>query len=362
MSLGSSDERDLILPLFAGVDEHPLWDTFLHRLLARTRASKICMLLRPAGEIGPPRFQRVIVPRGEKALPLDIEAFSDAGLLPYASLRPNRVYSLDETIMMNSADSARRQREMLVQADITHARFMRIPARTEDDIWLILLRDLHDFGASVGALLSALAPHIALALSQLFESAKLRLRTAMAEEALAMLGVGQAAFDAEGRVIAADDLATAELDIPPNGRMQLRGSTAQALGDACASMAQALRPARQVLRMDERSAKDMLLRPAPPIPGALPSGAHAVGLIRRDVRENAASAARVTMQTLGLSAREAALAEAISQGRSIIEAGAELQLTQETARNYSKRIYAKTGASGQADLVRMMLSGLSPFA
>ena len=66
--------------------------------------------------------------------------------------------------------------------------------------------------------------------------------------------------------------------------------------------------------------------------------------------------------TLGLSTREAALAEAIGQGRSIVDAGAQLQLTPETARNYSKRIYAKTGASGQADLVRMMLTGLAPFA
>ena len=63
-----------------------------------------------------------------------------------------------------------------------------------------------------------------------------------------------------------------------------------------------------------------------------------------------------------MSIREAALAEAISHGRSIIEAGAELQLTKETARNYSKRIYAKTGASGQADLVRLLLTGLAPFA
>lgn len=362
MSMGPSDERDLLLPLYAGVDEDPLWDTFLHRLLARTGASKICMLLRPAGEIGAPRFQRVIVPRGEKATLLDIEEFSDAGLLPYASLRPNRVYSLDETIMMNSADAARRQREMLMQADITHARFMRVPARTEGDIWLILLRDLHDFGASASALLSALAPHIALALAQLFDAAKLRLRIAIAEDALAMLGVGQAAFDGQGRVIAADDVATAELDIPPHGRMQLHGGTAQALAEACAAMARAAGPARQVLRIDERDGVNMLMRPAPPVPGTLPSAADAVGLIRRDTREDAGRAARVTMRTLGLSAREAALAEAISQGRSIVQAGAELRLTQETARNYTKRIYAKTGASGQADLVRIMLTGLAPFA
>jgi hypothetical protein len=38
MALSSIDERDLLLPLFTGLDQEPLWDTFLHRLLARTRA------------------------------------------------------------------------------------------------------------------------------------------------------------------------------------------------------------------------------------------------------------------------------------------------------------------------------------
>jgi DNA-binding CsgD family transcriptional regulator len=35
-------------------------------------------------------------------------------------------------------------------------------------------------------------------------------------------------------------------------------------------------------------------------------------------------------------------------GETIVEAGRRLRLTSETARNYSKRIYAKTGAAGQA--------------
>ena len=56
-----------------------------------------------------------------------------------------------------------------------------------------------------------------------------------------------------------------------------------------------------------------------------------------------------------LSAREAALAEKLSCGLSIIEAGRDLQLSDETARNYSKRLYTKTGTRGQADLVRKVL-------
>ncbi len=45
-----------------------------------------------------------------------------------------------------------------------------------------------------------------------------------------------------------------------------------------------------------------------------------------------------------------------------MEAGLALGLTVETTRNYSKRIYGKTGATGQADLVRLILSGLAPLA
>ena len=40
------------------------------------------------------------------------------------------------------------------------------------------------------------------------------------------------------------------------------------------------------------------------------------------------------------------------------EAAEELGLTVETARNYSKKIYAKTDARGHADLVRVILSGV----
>jgi DNA-binding CsgD family transcriptional regulator len=51
---------------------------------------------------------------------------------------------------------------------------------------------------------------------------------------------------------------------------------------------------------------------------------------------------------------EARLALALSRGMSIAEAAGELGLTVESARTYSKRIYAKTGARGQADLVRFI--------
>jgi len=48
----------------------------------------------------------------------------------------------------------------------------------------------------------------------------------------------------------------------------------------------------------------------------------------------------------------------MAQAISISDAAETLGLTIETARNYSKKIYAKTGARGQAELVRIVLTSV----
>jgi DNA-binding CsgD family transcriptional regulator len=294
--------------------------------------------------------------------PLDLEELSESGLLPYATLRPDRVYSLQEMLFPGEAAIAERQAEALARHNIAHARFVRVVSPKEHEAWLILLHDRRDFGAADSALLSALTPHLALALDLLADIEALRLRAETAEEALGLLGVGQAAFDAEGRVLFADDCAAAELDAQPNARPPLRAREAQALAVACSELAGQFDRARRLVNIDERKQRNLLLRPALPSRAGVLSRAAAVGLVRKSRREAPVNGARVISAVHGLSPNEAALAEAVSRGRSIIEAGAELQLTPETARNYSKRIYAKTGASGQADLVRLVLTGLAPFA
>ena len=63
-----------------------------------------------------------------------------------------------------------------------------------------------------------------------------------------------------------------------------------------------------------------------------------------------------------LTPAEARLAWSLAQGLSISEAARAHGLTVETARYYSKKIYAKTGARGQVDLVRNILTGVLALA
>lgn len=353
MALGSADERDLLLPLFEGIHETPAWRTFLRRLMARTGADRLGLMLRPAAQAGP-SIQWISA--DPDALPLpDLEILSTLGLIPYAALRPHRVYALEEFFNLDSTEARERQQTALDAADITYGRFIRVAARGDSTGWLILLHARADFSAADSALLSSLAAPFGAALATRAELDAAHLRMSMAEDTLGLLGIGQIALDRDGRVLAATAQATATLDAQPGGRLPLPARAGQALAEACAALAGASAGERRVVRIDERLPRDLLLRPAP-------EPAAAVAVIRTARREDEASAAQVIARAYGLSAREAALAEAISHGRPLVEAGAALGLTTETTRNYSKRIYAKTGTTGQADLVRLLLTGLAPLA
>lgn len=69
----------------------------------------------------------------------------------------------------------------------------------------------------------------------------------------------------------------------------------------------------------------------------------------------------VVARLFGLTASEALLAVRLADGLTITEAAAEIGLTESSARTYSKRIFAKTGTSRQAELVRLVLRSVAPL-
>jgi len=354
MALTSLDERDLLLPLYDGAREDPPWEVFLRRLKARTGATHVNLMVRPAHLAHLPPMRRAVTEAQAYPSP-DYAVLDELGIVPLERLRPNRVYALEEMLELENTALSRKQREALKDAEIAHARMIRVVTGGGHEAWLVLFHVRKPFSAGDSALLSSLAPHLASTVTAYAELAVQQLRLAMAEDALALLGIGQAAFDREGKVIAADALATALLELGAANRLQLPGAKAQELAGACATLAGKAASARETVCLPDRATPDMLLRPGD-------NGAVVYGALRQPQRPGTRNAARIVARLLGVSEREAALADAIGHGESIVDAGAALQLTPETARNYTKRIYAKTGASGQADLVRMLLSGLAPLA
>ncbi|KPF64626.1 hypothetical protein IP79_04225 [Porphyrobacter sp. AAP60] len=329
MAIIDSDQADLVLPLFREFLDDAPWDTFLLRLLARTGADRVHLIER-AGAAAP-RWQRRVAVRGFPADAAAEELRAIGG--PPSSLRPSRVYALEELLPLPPEQRAA-QDAALAAADIADARMVRIGAGAPA-LWLVLLAAQGTLGAADSALIAKLVPAIAIAAAQIERARLLRLRADIAEGALARLGIAQAVVGEDGAVLLADPL-----------WQSLRPPTPAVTEFLGRPDAQCVAPIGQDIAV---------LRALPGHQGALVAA-------RRAPAELPQGAAAVLAQAFGLSSREAALAVRISEGQSLIEAGRALHLTDETTRNYSKRIYAKTGAKGQADLVRIVLGSLAPLA
>ncbi|MEJ7927581.1 LuxR family transcriptional regulator [Sphingobium sp. AN641] len=370
MSTLSGYQRELSLPLILGIHEDPPWTTFMRTLVNQTYARRAFLVITLANAMASqePAVVHVAAGRAAHEPPLDFMRIAAMGLNPYGLMRPGRVYALEEMLDHSNAAQRDQQREALNIMGIHYGRWLRISAPCFADAWMLLVREREDFSSFASSLLSSIIPHFAAALQTFVALSEQRLSSAMAHRALERSGIGQLAFDSNARVIAADPLAETLLSFLPEPgamagrRLQVRPHVAVALETACAELAGGPADRRRLIRLDIRDGMNMLLRPSDLNLGKFVPRPSVIGTLKIDARDISSRAVQILSELYGLSHNEASLAYGLATGESIGEAGRRLHLTSETARIYSKRVYAKTGTKGQVDLVRMVMAGLAPFA
>lgn len=364
MPLTSRDETDLIMPLFEGMHENPRFSTFLARLQRRTDAAYASLILR-SGDIAGGTITEYFagIDLRRRARELGEDKPYDLDRIHYDTLRPGRVYSISELIEHDPVMRAERARKML-KLGIADERVVRIADKEDYSAWLVLAR-MGACSAADSALLSNLAPYVAIALDNLVTIERERLRSRINALALARMRKGWMLFDREAR-LSAIDAATARFwkhhfgsEPRPGERLVAVDVAAQRkLAAAAAEMADdpAL-PARPLV-LREAPRIEALLMPPPAETMANPA---LLALIPLDLPRSSEAATRLA-QIFDLPRREAELAMALADGRSIAEAADLMGLTLETARNYSKRLYAKLGVRGQAELVRLVYESSAVLA
>ncbi len=361
--------EDLSTALLEGPFEDPLWSSFLELLRSRTQASYASLIFRPvnkplnalvelfAGERSPPRLQKLYTDEIYLRDPL-----------PHYALADGRVYPLSELLNFERPDHAAFFRELLEPSGMSAMRIMRVVEATGVSAWLTIARPGPDFEAIHDSLLCDLAPHLRIALRTFVALERERFRADVAGQAFRRLDYGWLTLDAAGRVVDLECQAQQLL----KRCSALRLTADRRLHAAAPGVHRDLTAALKAFNDDPSSRPraihlgrdpwmDMLLAPiqeraitasAPPV---LIAYIHGDGWSTTDRCEQIA-------QLFGLSASESRLTLAISRGSSIAEAASDLGLTLETARNYSKRIYAKTGARGQPDLIRFVLASVLALA
>ncbi len=232
----------------------------------------------------------------------------------------------------------------------------------------VLLAGGGRIGPDVANLLVALSPHLRVAQRTFAALERERARSEVNAEAISRMKFGWIALDARCRIVDCD--AQAERFLQRSGA--LRRAAYDRLTPLAAeverTMTAYVRDCAANPKLGPRAINlsrdpwiDILI--APLRLDTLAGGANAVAVVYlRGDRSSRADRQDQLVGLFGLTPSEARLAWALSQGMSIAEGAAACGLTVETARNYSKKIYAKTGARGQVDLVRHILTGVLALA
>lgn len=362
--LDGADAADLVTPLIEGIVEDPPWSLFLARLQRRVAADYASIVFRPLPGDGAPRNRLIHLYAGQ-AWPEDVnrrfrESLGGEDPMPYHDLAAGRVYALNELLRFGDPEHDRYRLQLLAPGGMKFLRMMRIEAADGVSAWLTVSRSGADFAGADDALIAAIAPFWRAALAGFVALERERITVSVANEAIRRMNFGWLTLDLGGRIIDADAHAAGMLAASDmlrkgrDGRLVARDAgVAREIAQAIAALVRepTSRPRAIVLSRDPWL--DMLLVPSAIRPGTTRPAPTVVAYVHADDWSSADRCEQLG-ELFDLIPSEARLALALSRGMSIAEAAAELGLTVESARTYSKRIYAKTGARGQADLVRFI--------
>lgn len=357
-----TDDDSLLQSLYEGMFETPLWRGFLNKLLAKTGSDAVKLLFQPSDE------ERIIeLSAGnaevleENLLPEGSRRIGDA--IPFRAMRPNRVYAQEELRDLADVERSIPSAISAHPAPFKQLRAIRVTEPGGLDLWL-LCSGGNNIGSATSALLTALAPHLQIALRSHAALERERFRSSITGQAFDRLKMGWLSLDTGCHIIDATD----NLDqlfqwggVLRRGRYDRLVPASPAIDRALTALVKSFaadRDARpQAFNLSKDPWVEMLVTPhqSPNFAGSRTPVA--IVYISGDRRSQADRCDQL-VDLFGLLPSEARLAWMLAQATSIAEAADALGLTVETARNYSKKIYAKTGARGHAELVRIILTSV----
>jgi DNA-binding CsgD family transcriptional regulator len=190
--------------------------------------------------------------------------------------------------------------------------------------------------------------------------------------AVDQLSVATVILDEKGRVLTTnsvakllleqkDGICTVERELQLTDRQsnsRLRELIAAAMAAQQAGttgMARALR----VLRPSGRSELGLVIRPVPASEWAEGQSTPCIAVFISDPDHQESTSQQVLGELFGLTPAEANLAIKLARGRSLAQVSEEQNISRHTARAQLKSVFAKTGATRQAELVRLVLKSVA---
>jgi DNA-binding CsgD family transcriptional regulator/GAF domain-containing protein len=362
-------EAELAAALMEGFSESPLWSGFMRQLRRATAADNCAMVVQSPSR---PLEEALRLHCGDAPAAASDQFFRKHYRLhepletsPTIEARP---YTLAELFNLPGARETPLYRTLAAMPAIAATRFMRVQEPTGIGALLSITRQGKDFTARDTALLRAIAPALRSALKLYVARERERFAASLNAEAVRRLQFGWLTLDRAGMVLETDEQAarvladSRVLSQGDSGRIGARPARLErALLQALGRMANDPKSRPRAITLSREPWLDMLLVPARTRSMSAQAAPAAIAYVHGDSWSSADRCEQLA-ELFALSPGEARLALALSRGMTIAEAAAEFGLATGTARNYSKTIYAKTGARGLPDLVRIVMRSVLAIA
>lgn len=359
---------ELLIALLDGSFEEPAWSGFLEKLRRLTSADYASLIFRPPG-----------APSGVVHLfsgtqsPIVIQQLYRANFdkqdpTPYHSMSDGRVYSLSELLRRDDPLHDAFYEQIVIPSGMSELRTVRTVEASGVDVWLTITRREGDFRQQDEALLAQIAPYLRSVLRAFIALERERVNGVLAGEVIRRLNCGWIALDAEGKVLETDARGEQFLSdsgvLSRNARGYLKASSIESgekIVDVVRELTSAPGARARCVILSREPWIDMLIVPADQAAHSAKSIPAVIAYVQGDIAASGEPFEQLC-RLFKLSVNEAKLALALARGLSMAEAAQALDLTLETTRTYSKKIYAKVGARGQVDLVRIIHRSLLRIA
>lgn len=388
-SIALQDYDRLLGALYQGPLEATPWQTFLPLSRELLDAKVVSLVLRPPAEGD----------RGVILNQLRPEAGADARLTvqladpddwqtatyreqffaldPFINLPPGKVVTLEELLPSAALRTSEYYRRYLEPAGVLHILGADIGAPGSFQARLRFSRgpDEKPFSAADKALCALIVPHLERAIAIHARLNRMESERDVFAGAVAQLAVGTVLLDDHGRVLKVNppaeqilaekdglQLANQQLQLATRQRTQeLQDMIRRVLSSADRNET-AVVEALRVTRPSGRADLGLMVRLVPQVEWAEARSTPAVAVFISDPERASAASQQTLMQLFGLTRAEAALATLLTRGLSLQEAAEELTVSPHTARAQLRAIFAKTGVTRQAELIRLLVSSVAALA
>ncbi|MFZ2870527.1 helix-turn-helix transcriptional regulator [Zavarzinia sp.] len=298
---------------------------------------------------------------------------------PNVETRLGQVYTINDWLTLNRSEFGKFN-ELLEIGGINHYMGAWVCSLENIDCFVRVMRarDSDPFVKEEAHLISLLAPHFARSLELRSRMTQSEMVNQIYADAMDRLAVGGLVLDENGKVIVMNSIAS-DLMGRRDGLSMVNGSV-RATSTHDDRALQAL--IRAALNAEAVAAEGGERLHAQALSITRPSGARDLGLVVNGIRlgnkisdrwrsgvtifiRDPESAVRadpaILKQLFGFTQAESALATQLSKGDSLEDAAAELNIRYNTARAHLRSMFAKTGVTRQAELVRILVNGVAPL-